>query len=266
MDIELLQQKFRRLGTRVQITEVAGRSRRSAGIDIRTDKRGEYFDICVEPNDRVDYEVVDLRPEMRHLLLLARRENSRKEKYLCGHDERHWFVCAVPERRGIVSVVAAMEALQPAEVRAAVARTVSRTKVRLRRHNQAFVRQGEWFFIPNPDVIVNAKLVRRNEPISRGRGSKPHICQFLYRDGGEAVMVCSRYPAGVAIEQYRRIVKAKPKAIRWNWMTMQRNAAAYVCGRVSHPDHRTIVLDDWHRVLMNTEYDAPGNRNVVFLD
>src|SRR5262245_44179404 len=186
MDIELLQEKFGRLGTRLQITEVDGRSRRGAGIDIRADKRGEYFDIRMEPNDLVDYEVVDLRPEMRHLLLLARRENSRKEKYLCGHDERHWFVCAVPEGQGIASVVAAMEALQPAEVRAAVVRTGCRAKDRLRRHNQAFVRQGEWFFIPNPDVIVNAKLVRRNEPISRGQGSKPHMCQFLYRDGGEA--------------------------------------------------------------------------------
>jgi hypothetical protein len=265
MDIELLQQQFGRLGTRLLITEIAGRSRRGAGIDIRADKKGEYFDIRVEPNDPVDYAVVDLRPEMRHLLLLARRENS-KEKYLCGHDERHWFVCAVPERQGVASVVAAIEALQPAEVRVAAARTIRRTKDRLRRHNEAFVRQGEWFFIPSPDVIVNAKLVRRNEPISRGRGSKPHVCQFLYRHGGEAVMVCSRYPAGVTIEQYRSIVKAKPEANRWNWATMQRNAAAYVRGRISHPDHKTIVLHDWHRVLMNTENEAPGNRNVVFLD
>jgi hypothetical protein len=48
MDIELLQQKFGRLGTRVHITEVVGRSRRGAGIDIRADTRGEYFDIRVE--------------------------------------------------------------------------------------------------------------------------------------------------------------------------------------------------------------------------
>jgi hypothetical protein len=29
---------------------------------------------------------------------------------------------------------------------------------------------------------------------------------------------------------------------------------------------KTIVLDDWQRVLMNTEHQAPGSRNVVFLD
>jgi hypothetical protein len=26
------------------------------------------------------------------------------------------------------------------------------------------------------------------------------------------------------------------------------------------------VLNEWHRVLMNTEREAPGARNVVFLD
>jgi hypothetical protein len=175
MDVELLQRKFERLGARLHVAGVAALARGGAGIDIRTDKRGEYFDIRVAANDSVAYEVVDLRPELRHLLLLARREDSPKEKYLCGHDERHWFVCAVPERQGITSVVAAMEALQPAEVRVVVERNLRRAKDSLRRHNQAFIRQGEWFFIPAPDVIASEGLVRRNEPISRGRG-KPHIC------------------------------------------------------------------------------------------
>ena len=104
------------------------------------------------------------------------------------------------------------------------------------------------------------------EPISRGKGSKPHMCQFLYRSGGEAVMVCSRYPTGVTLEQYQQIVRAQPGAAQWGWRSMPRNAAVYVRGRVSHPDHKTIVLDGWHRVLMNTESEAPGSRHVVFLD
>jgi hypothetical protein len=265
MDIELLHKKFGRMGARLHLTEVAERSRRRAGIDISADKRGEYFDIRLRADESVDYEVVDLRPEMRHLLLLARREN-RKEKYLCGHDERHWFVCAVPERQGVASVVAAMVALQPAEVRAAAERTALRTKDRLRRHNQAFARQGEWFFLPSEDISVSDKLVLRNEPLSRGGGSKPHTCQFLYRSGGEAVMVCSRHPRGVSIEQYRKILSARPEAARWGWSAMRRNPGVYVRGHVSHPDHKTIVLDGWHRVLMNTESEAPGSGNVVFLD
>lgn len=47
---------------------------------------------------------------------------------------------------------------------------------------------------------------------------------------------------------------------------MRRNAAVYVRGHISHPDHKTIRLDEWRRVLMNTENEAPGLCRVVFLD
>ncbi len=123
---------------------------------------------------------VEGRPRLRHLLLMARRDNG-KQKFLCGHDERHWFVCAVPGN-SVTNIVNAMEALQPTEVRAAVNQKVKRTKNRLRRRNEAFVRQGEWFFVPAPELVVNPKLVLRNEPISRRYG-KPHMCQLLYRCG-----------------------------------------------------------------------------------
>jgi hypothetical protein len=159
-----------------------------------------------------------------------------------------------------------MQALQPVEVRALAERRLRRPKDRLQRRNHAFVRQGEWFFVPEAQLIVNQRLVCMNEPISRGQGSKPHMCQFLYRHGGEAVMVCSRYPTGVTPEAYQQILRAQPKAAGWNWRSMQRNAAVYARGRVSHPDHKTVILDSWHRVLMNTESEAPGSRNVVFLD
>jgi hypothetical protein len=43
-------------------------------------------------------------------------------------------------------------------------------------------------------------------------------------------------------------------------------ARVKVHGRVWHPDHKTVVLEGWHRVLMNTENQAPGARAVVFLD
>src|SRR4051812_3944967 len=73
MDTELLRAKFESIGARLQVTTALVRDQRGAGIDIRADKTGEYFDIRLGANDSVDYEVVDLRPSMRHLLLLARR-------------------------------------------------------------------------------------------------------------------------------------------------------------------------------------------------
>jgi hypothetical protein len=251
------------MGARVKFRETVSRGR-PAGIDIRSDKHGEYLDIAVEATDLVEYQVIDIRPRQQHLLLMARRDNG-KQKFLCGHDERHWFVCAVPGA-SVSNVISAMEALQPSEVQEAVGRKLKRAKDRLRRRNEAFVRQGEWFFIPTPMLVVKPTLVLKNEPISRGGGSKPHMCQFLYRTGGELVYVCNRHPFGLTAAEHASLLIANSQAKSWSWRQMRRDASAYVSGRVSHPDHKTVVLDGWHRVFMNTESRAPGARAVVFLD
>ncbi len=183
---------------------------------------------------------------------------EEKQKFLCGHDERHWFVCAVPGA-SVSNVKAAKEALQPQEVRTSDQRRVKRIKNRLKRRNEAFVRQGEWFFIPAPNMTVNEKLIRKNEPLSRGGGSKPHMCQYMYRDGGVVVYVCRKPPDWSHCEKstggycWRTATQ-----VTWNWTTSVRDANVYVRGRVSHVDHKTVVLNDWHRVLMNTERIAPG--------
>jgi hypothetical protein len=52
-------------------------------------------------------------------------------------------------------------------------------------------RQGEWFFLPAPDLKVDARLILHNEPLVRGTGGKPHWAEFCYRTGGEAVYVTS---------------------------------------------------------------------------
>jgi hypothetical protein len=262
MNTNAIETMFGRIGARVRVSDASIRNR--SGIDIRTDRHGEFFDIRVATQEEVEYEVVDLRPDIRHLLLMARRPNE-KQKFLCGHDERHWFVCAVPGG-SVTNVVKAMEALQPAEVQSAVRRRVKRIKNRLRRKNSAFVRQGEWFFIAVPEFTVNEKLILKNEPISRGNGGKSHMCQYAYRSGGEVVYVGTKYPMGLTKAAYTKLLERNPSARSWAWRVMRRNAAVYVRGRVWHPDHKTIVLNDWHRVMMNTEGQALGARSVVFLD
>lgn len=267
IDTILLSKKFEQIGARVQVTHFkVGRfgGNDHDRIDIKSDGKGEYFDIRIAELDQVDYEVIDVRPDVRHLLLMARREFG-KQKFLCGHDERHWFVCAVPGE-SVSNVVNAMEALQPKEVKRVVNRRVKRVKDRLRRRNKAFVRQGEWFFVPVEALTVNPKLVLRNEALSRGGGSKSHMCQYLYRTGGELVWVSRRYPQGISEARYRALLPTLSKAESWGFKQMMREPMVYVRGRVWHPDHKTIVLNDWHRVLMNTEWEAPGARNVVFLD
>ncbi len=266
MATELLVNRFALMGARARIREASNtrRMRERPGIDIGLDNRGAFFDIRTARDERVEYEVIDLRPDMRHLLLLGRRE-GKKEKYLCGHDERHWFVCAVPGA-SVSGVLTAMESLQPPLVRRAVGVNLKRGKLRLRRRNEAFVRQGEWFFIPAPNLVVPEWLLRRNEPLSRGGVGKSHMCQFAYRTGGVSVWVCGHYPRGVNDAQHAKILAANPKAHRWNWQRMSRDPEVYVKGRVWHTDHKTVTLDGWHRVAMNTEWQAPFAPRVVFLD
>lgn len=263
METHLLQTMFGRMGARVRVREWSPPNRR-IGVDIGTDKRGEFFDIGVSSINPAEYQVIDIQPQARHLLLMARMDNE-KQKFLCGHDERHWFVCAVPGA-SVSNVKAAMEALQPQEVRTSVQRRVKRVKNRLRRRNAAFVRQGEWFFIPAPYLTVNEKLILRDEPISRGDGGKPHMCQYMYRTDGVAVYVCSRYPLGVSAKKYSQLLLENEKARHWHWSSRMVDASVYVRGRVSHPDHKTVVLNDWHRVMMNTERFSPAAHSVVFLD
>ena len=258
-----LETMFRRMGARVRVRDVSP-PRERAGVDIRSDDRGEFFDIAINQLAPAEYQVIDIRPEARHLLLMARTDNG-KQKFLCGHDERHWFVCAVPGA-SVSNVRGAMEALQPPLVRWSVHRRVKRIKNRLRRRNAAFVRQGEWFFVPASHLITNEKLILKNEPISRGNGGKPHMCQLMYRTGGSAVYVCSRRPRGVTPEEYRRLLRMNEKARTWDWTQRILDAKVYVRGRISHPDHKTVVLHEWHEVAMNTERFAPGASHVVFLD
>ena len=74
-------------------------------------------------------------------------EGGEKSKFLCGFDERHWFEAAIPEWASAVrGVASAQDALQPEAVREAVARV--RPHDRFRHRNAAYVRQGEWFFLP----------------------------------------------------------------------------------------------------------------------
>jgi hypothetical protein len=268
MGTQLFEKQFNQIGARAKFLEIPAPTwQHRPGIDIGTDKFGEFFDIKIAKDDEISYEVVDLNKNLRHLLLMARRAES-KEKFLCGHDERHWFVCAVPAR-SITNVINAMESLQPAFVRGRIRQNLRRQKNRFERRNEAFVRQGEWFFVPTFEAEINPTFtnpIHKNEPLSRGRGSKPHICQEVFRGGGTLVWVCSRHPSGITQQRYAELLKSNPNASRWNWRTFVRDAKVYARGTVRHSDHKTIVLHDWHQVFMNTENEAPGMRHVVFLD
>lgn len=270
--MDALVDKFKKMGARAKIETINFRDQRlrfgvsAPRIDIQTDREGEYFSI--QHPSQVQIDVLDLWKSDRHLLLMTSHRSPEisgpmKSKFLCGHDERHWFVAAVPEEAKASNIQQAMDALKPQEVWDAMEQFGVRKRDRNLRRTVGFVRQGEWFFIPALGMSVPENRVLKNEPIRRGAG-KPHLCQFVYRTGGEHVWVSTMAPNGLTQREYAALSNEQKK--RFNWRPMRRDAQAYARGTVKHRDHETIVLDGWHRIVMNTETKAAAMRHVAFLD
>ena len=182
-------------------------------IDVRQNGDREAYHLKYPTGDTVLVEALDVKPKQRHLVMdVMGWRLPISGRYLCGHDEQHWFVALLPFERRTATVRGAMEALKPA----IVLREQKRKGVKHRRHRRetaAYVRQGEWFFLPRPNMHVG-ELAVRNGQLVRGSG-KPHRVEWLYRptDRDET----------------------------------------FVRGAVSHPDHKTIYLQVWHRVVQNNE-------------
>jgi hypothetical protein len=265
-----LKLSFRRMGAELDITEPQTRRAPLFAIDVRDTKEGERFELTGRMINKEDIKILDIEPENRHLLLMwYERETGTKHKYLCGHDERHWFVAAIPDTRqsGVKNVEEAMEALKPEAVRDREQKVGLKGKAKRERWNPAWKRQGEWFFVPVWNRISLKKApILKNEPIQRGR-AKPHMCEFLVRDGGERVMVCDEYPNGLTMKAYEKLIRKDQGKARLRWRPMVRDAKVFAMGRISHPDHATINLGrDWHEVLMNRENEAPSMKHLRFLD
>lgn len=277
--------QFEKMGARVRVRPAAAGWRRQQfahgrhtfvrmlpatplQVDVRREYGRELFDIRYQAD--VHLTVPDCRPADRHLLLVANTRDAatpgaraQRDVFLCGHDERHWFVAAIPERAGVYDVQGAKDALKPAMVWEAMAEHAVPMAHRDRRRTAAFVRQGEWFFIPRPRLHVSPRDVIPNEPIQRGAG-KPHLCEHLFRTAGHRVYVCDAHPNGLTEEAYYALPREQRKTRSWRQMV--RDANVYVKGSIRHPDHKTLWLEDWHQVVMNTETQSRAMRHVAFLD
>lgn len=231
-------------------------------VDVGEDSKGEFFDIAVADMSDVGFRVINTDPEIRHLVLM---DTGDKKKMLCGHDERHWFAAEVGERSGIKNVADAMAALKPL----AVARVENELHVkpedRQKRKNPAYIRQGEWFFVPVGDKDLSAHVIHKNEPIQLV-GRSEHIVEELCRHGGETVMTCARYRGGkpISLDKYNKLIRTNKEANTWFWQTRTQGATVYARGAVRHGDHATIHLQGWHEVHATAE--MVGSTRVTFLD
>jgi hypothetical protein len=177
---------------------------------------------------------------------------TTNEKWLCGHDERDWFVASVTG----VSIPEAKASLKPDLIRGKA--QLLAAKLRDKRKNELFKRQGEWFFVPaNDEVPTQGLVIHKDEPMSRPGGGKPHRVQEVVRYGGRVV-----WAKGLQVIEDKDFIKWDTKDQKG---FQRRTADANVYGRgwVKHPDHATLYLDGWHKILMNSEVRG---KSLVFLD
>jgi len=276
MDTTVIERKFQSIGARAKISAPRRNFSQPLLIDIHRDEEGEFFDLQVKKE--VELLVLDAQKNDKHLLLMARDPENPKAKFLCGHDERHWFSCAIPENTSVSNVFQAKQILKPEELREIEAQEGVKQHNAHKRHRKLesgrkIHRQGEFMFIPMPNLkIVDsfATIVLKNEPMRRGRSSNAHMAEFLHRRGGQTVYICGRYPEtanGLVQKDYKDFISKNKDAAKASWNVMTRNAEVYVKGKITHVQHSTVDLKDvWHKVVLNTEDRAKAAKNVAFLD
>src|SRR6185295_12485850 len=69
-------------------------------IDVRRNDDREVYRLTYPVADRILVEALDVRPKQRHLVIdVSGWRLPISGRYLCGHDERHWFVASLPFER-----------------------------------------------------------------------------------------------------------------------------------------------------------------------
>lgn len=275
MNMEKIAKKFKEIGARVKIFEgdsmgLLSRRKVDVGIDIQNDRKGQYFDIRLRNADDVKLKVLDTQKKDKHLLLMAETKKE-KMKFLCGYDEREFFTCAIP-LTNVSTVLQAKQALKPADLIEQETIGKIKTKDKHKRHRKTkkgkIHRQGEFNFIPLPSFQPppgSLTIIHKNEPMSRG--GKPHMAEYLYREGGTQVYVNSLYPEGLTEKEYQELLKKDKEAKNYRWESRVKNPDVYAKGKITHPDHKTLDLKDiWHRIVLNTEDKAPFANVVSFID
>lgn len=244
-----VEKAFQQIGTKLVIQDGQWRPRQVGAsgwrLNIRTNGKQEHF--VLTRWSPLQITVPEVQPANRHLLLSI-SDGKSPAKFLCGHDERHYFAAGVST--GVHSIQKAMESLQPAPIRELAARL--RPKDRFTRKNEAYLRQGEWFFVPmGEDFKVPPLLILTNEPIRRGR-SKPHMCQHIYRTGGRDVMF-HRSLAPTGMDPNKFVALDDEVRVKHGWTRMRVDAEVYAMGKITHSDHATLTLHGWHRVYLSEE-------------
>lgn len=194
--------------------------RKRIGLVAAVDMRGDAEIFSLAPSRRARPTVLDVSPRRRHLLLLLTR-GAAERRILFGHDERHLFWSILPGAETPSDIAGAFAALQPGAVRKAAPVVDEKGGT-----PRAIIRQGEWFFIPEPGFAATHSM-------------RPWATE-LRRAGRRGWGSAHRPDELATFEDESGINRL------------------YARGAVRHPDHATIRLDCWHSVHLNLEEGKPG--------
>jgi hypothetical protein len=100
MIINNAEQKFEAMGARFRT--ISDSIMADFSMNVTKDDTGESFEFRAARASSLEVTVADVQPDKRHLLMFVRDktkpEKEQVDRFLCGHDERAWFVAAVPRK------------------------------------------------------------------------------------------------------------------------------------------------------------------------
>jgi hypothetical protein len=174
----------------------------------------------------------DFRWDGRQLWVKTRTPSAVRH-FLMGVDERQLFMCQLP--RPASSVKQAMESLKSPTVILAEGKQLGRT-----------LRQGEWFLL-NPTSDEEAVLKSYLKGTLAVVHKKANVGQYAGRRSGKphvAEELVEIRDAEQVLEHGFR-VRSRP--------------AVFIRGALRHPDHETLKLGAWRKVILNNEAGNVGS-------
>jgi hypothetical protein len=168
--------------------------------------------------------------EDKNFIYIRRETPEAKRHFLLGLDERQLFMAQLP--RPVSTVKQAHDSLKSPTVILAEGKQLGRT-----------YRQGEWFFLnltPEEQVELD-KYLKSSLAVTH---EKANIGQFAGRRGGKPHLV-------------DELVRLPAQRLEHGFPVRQREDI-FVRGAVRHPDHETLKIGQWRKVILNNE--GGGNR------
>jgi hypothetical protein len=212
-----------------RLNEFEQREIKKLGIKVWLDKRGRGTTIAKKKDEARVGELWDFGPDGWYQKNRTPRDIRH---FLLGKDERQLFMCRLP--KAATSVKEARESLKAPEVITAEGKSPGKT-----------LRQGEWFLLNmTKDEEANVKNYLKSSLAVIHK--KANVGQFAGRRGGKPHIVDELITISAPVLSHGFSVQGRPNV--------------FIRGHLKHPDHETIKLGKWRKVILNAERTAAAER------